>query len=243
MYDIHCHITYDVDDGSQTLDESVKMAEIAYESGVKGIVATPHSNVPRSFKNYWSSELLGKVRELREELVRRNIPLKIFCGQEIFCTRNTVELLKAEKLITINNTRYPLVEFGFYDQSHDVMEILKEIISLGYTPVIAHPERYAFVNENFDAIERIKLSGCLLQVNKGSLFGSFGEEARECASRMLAMRMADVVASDAHSPYMRTTEMNSAHEYICENYSYDYAKYVLNVNPGLILQNSKIYRF
>lgn len=240
MYDIHCHITFDVDDGSQTLNESVRMAEIAYESGVKGIVSTPHTNSPGSHKNYWSSELLEKVRILREELKKEHIPIKIFCGQEIFCTKETVKMLENGKLITINNTRYPLVEFGFYEKSQTVFSMLKELVRAGYSPIVAHPERYSFVHENFENVEKLKHIGCLIQVNKGSILGNFGDSAMESANRMLEARQVDVVSSDAHSPYVRNTEMMGIHEYICENFSYDYASYVLDIAPGLILRNLEI---
>lgn len=241
MFDIHCHIIYGVDDGSQTLDESVRMAEIAGMSGTRGIVATPHTNVPGAEKNYWSRELLDKVKAIREELRKRHINIKIFCGQEIFCTRDTVELLKSGELITLNNTKYPLVEFGFYEQARSVLSIVSKLVAEGYTPIIAHPERYEFIHEDFHLAQKLKRMGCLLQVNKGSILGNLGESTMETANRMLETHLADIVASDAHGPYMRTTSMDVMHELICENYSYDYANLVLNINPGLVLQNSETY--
>lgn len=243
MFDIHCHIIPGVDDGSDSIEESVRMAQLAYDSGVTAVVATPHCNIPNSYQNYWSRELHFMVTQLRNELKERRIPVKVFCGQEIFCTSRTHELLKSGKLITINNSRYALCEFDFYEYSSSVYEKLSKIIAEGYTPIVAHPERYAFVTEEGDAAMRLKSMGCLLQLNKGSLSGSFGRGARSNAYRMLDKRIADFIASDAHSPYVRTTRMEEAYEAVCEQFSIDYADLLFNDNPRRVVENSEVFSY
>lgn len=141
MYDIHCHIVYGVDDGAQSLEEAVRMVESASMSGTKGIVATPHTNVPGSYENYWNPELLDKIKELRNAVKESGADIQIFCGQEIFCTSQTVDLLKSGRAITLNNSKYPLLEFDFYEYADSVYMKLEKIIAEGYTPIVAHPER------------------------------------------------------------------------------------------------------
>ena len=239
MFDIHCHICYDSDDGAENLQTAVEMVELAYRNGVEGIVATPHSNVPGSYANYWNEEMHEKIRRLRGELQSRDVPVDIYTGQEIFCSNQTPRLLKEGSLITLNHSRYPLVEFDFYEFSDSVYAKLRALTAEGYVPVVAHPERYAFFSEEEDAVYKLKTIGCLLQVNKGSLEGRFGRNAFFASRRLLAMRQADVVASDAHSPYMRTPNMLDAHELICEEFSYDYADLLLEENPLRIIQNDE----
>lgn len=243
MYDIHSHIIYGVDDGAQSLEEAVKMAELAMANGTKGIVATPHTNVPGSYENFWGASLLEKVKELRAALKKNYIDMQIFCGQEIFCTSEAVNYLKEGKVITLNNSKYPLVEFGFYEYSDAVYYNLEQIVSAGYVPVVAHPERYAFVSEDDSAAIKLKNIGCALQVNKGSLTGKFGANAMRTARRLLEERLADVVASDSHSPYIRSTNLAGIHEWISEEYSLDYADVLLEFNPKRILQNRDIINF
>ncbi len=243
MYDIHCHIAFGLDDGAQTLDEAVAIVELASQRGTKGIVATPHCNIPGSYKNYWSNDVLDRIKALREALDKNYIDVQIFCGQEIFCTSMTPELLKSGELITLNNSRYPLVEFDFYEYSDSVYSKLDKLISEGYVPVVAHPERYAFVCNEEDAARRLKRMGCLLQVNKGSFEGKFGPEAMEMSRQLLDSGYADVVASDAHSPYMRTSNMIHTHEFISEEYSFDYADLLLSVNPKRILRNKETFSY
>ena len=243
MYDIHSHIVYGVDDGAQSLDEAVKMVEYASLHGTKGIVATPHTNVPGSFDNLWDAELLERVKELRSALKENYVDVQIFCGQEIFCTSYAIDYLKSGKVITLNNSRYPLVEFDFYEYSDSVYSKLNEIIAEGYVPVVAHPERYAFVAEDEEAAVRLKKLGCVLQINKGSLTGNFGESAFYTAQRLIEERLADVIASDSHSPYVRTTNMENVHELVSEVYSPNYADVLLDINPKRILQDREIITF
>lgn len=240
MYDIHNHIVYGADDGAQSLEEAVKMVENAVMNGTKGLVATPHTNVPDSFENFWGPDLLEKVKKLRAALKENYIDAQIFCGQEIFCTEDTSDFLKSGKVITLNNSRYPLLEFDFYDYSDSVYSRLEKVISEGYVPVVAHPERYAFVAEEEDAALKLKKLGCVLQINKGSLTGNFGESAFYTAQRLIEERLADVIASDSHSPYVRNTNMRNVHELVSEQYSSNYADILLNINPKRILQDREI---
>lgn len=237
MLDIHCHICYGSDDGAENLETAVEMVGQAFEHGTEGIVATPHCNVPGTYENYWGEELHEKVRQLRAELQAREIPVEIYTGQEIFCTNQTAKLLTSGELITLNHSRYPLVEFDFFEYPESVYAKLRMITAEGYTPIVAHPERYDFVSEEEDAIYKLKNLGCLLQINKGSLEVRFGRDAFFASRRMLELRLADVIASDAHSPYMRTPNMQSVHELICEEYSYDYAELLLIRNPRRIIQD------
>ena len=243
MFDIHCHICYGCDDGADSLDTAVKMAELALEKGTKAIAATPHCNIPGSFTNFWSGEFETKLDLLRAALAERGTEIGIFPGQEIFCTSRTPQLLESGELITLNNSRYPLVEFDFYEFSDSVYDKLRSLVSHGYVPVVAHPERYAFVSEESGAASAMKSIGCLLQINKGSLDGRFGMQAYIAASEMLGGRLADVIASDAHSPYMRTPDMSHIHEKICEEYSYEYADLLFSGNPERILENRETLAF
>ncbi len=237
MLDIHCHICYGSDDGAENLETAAEMVGQAYRHGTVGIAATPHCNIPGSYANYWGDALHEKVTRLREELKARQIPVEIYSGQEIFCTNQTARLLREGELITLNHSRYPLVEFDFFEFSDSVYEKLRMLVAEGYVPVVAHPERYAFVSEEEEAVYKLKNIGCLLQINKGSLEGRFGRNAFFASRRLLELRQADVIASDAHSPYMRTPNMQNTHELICEEYSYDYADLLLEENPRRIIRD------
>lgn len=240
MLDIHCHILHGLDDGSDNIEESVRMAKLAVEGGTKAIIVTPHSNIPESYQNYFDKVYAQKFKELNSRLKAEKIPLKIFPGHEIFAAGNFVELIKKKRLLTLNSSDYPLVEFAFTEHADSVYEKLSMLISEGLTPIVAHPERYAFVAEDDFAPFRLKTMGCLLQINKGSLKGSFGRDAYIAAHAIIENELADFVASDAHSPYMRTPFLADAHEIISEIHSEEYADLLLWQNPVKALNNQKI---
>lgn len=240
MYDIHCHILYGVDDGADTLQESLEMAQIAYESGTKAVAVTSHSNCSPSNPNFWDDDFKERFNKLSAAITEAGIPLKLLTGQEIFCKGNFIEYLKAGKLITLNNSRYPLVEFPFTEHSDDVFRKIQKLISEGFVPVIAHPERYSFVAESFESLIKLKKMGCLIQLNMGSLKGKLGKTAHDLAVKTLSYELADVVASDGHSPFMRTPCLGEAHEYITERFSAKTADLLLSKNPLTILKNQKL---
>lgn len=240
MNDIHCHILFGLDDGSVSIEESVEMAKLARTGGTRRIIATPHSNVTGSFRNMWCPEFSDMLDRLNGRLRDEDVDIRIFPGQEIFCGENFADLLLDGKLITLNNSRYPLVEFDFYEHSSSVYMKLKKIVAEGYVPVVAHPERYAFLSEDESAATKLKRMGCLLQVNKGSLQGNFGRSAHKAARFLLDNSFADFIASDAHSPYMRTPFLAEAFELVAESYSFDYARLLFSENTLAVIENRDI---
>lgn len=243
MLDIHCHICYDSDDGAESPDVALKMIELAARCGTHGIAVTPHSNVAGSYRNYLSDGITEKLDILRGMVRKNGINVQLFSGQEIFMTDSVPSLLQSGELITLNGTQYPLVEFDFDESSLSVYSKLECLIAAGYTPVVAHPERYAFVIEDESAPVKLRSMGCVLQVNKGSIEGHFGELPFRAVHNMLHYQLADIAASDAHSPYMRTPDMSNAHEIVSNEIAFEYAELLFSVNPANVLQGKEIMRF
>ena len=240
MNDIHCHILFGLDDGSVNIEESVEMARIARSGGTKKIIATPHSNVTGSFRNMWCPEFCDMIERLRSSIRDSGCDIEIFPGQEIFCGENFLQHLLDGRLITLDNSKYPLVEFNFHEHSASVYTKLKKLVAEGYVPVVAHPERYAFLSEDDSAAAKLRKMGCLLQINKGSLQGSFGRNASKAANLLLKKSYADFVASDAHSPYVRTPFLAEAFEFVSESYSFDYARLLFSENPSAVIENKDV---
>lgn len=237
MIDLHCHILPGLDDGAFSLDESLMMAEAAYESGTRGIVCTSHSGP------YPKDELLTAFSELQRALRRSSIPIEIYTGQEIYLTEHfPMQIRDIERgyPITINNTAYILVEFDPMAHSRILKDAVDRLTAGGFIPIIAHPERYRAVAEDVFLAQRLKAAGALLQLNKGSLKGAFGPSAMRAALYMLDERMADFIASDAHSPYERTPKLREVHAFVSEQYSIDYADLLLRENPARVVGNIQI---
>lgn len=243
MYDIHCHIIPGADDGADSMAETVEMLNIAASNRTKAVICTPHSNIPKSFINYWDENLEKRFNEIKAEVQKRNIPIEVFKGHEIFLAGDFIERIKNNELITLNNSEYILVEFYPLEKESSAYKKLALLTAEGYKPIVAHPERYAFVIEHEDAIANMKEIGCLIQVNKGSLKGRFGQTVMHTAHSILDNRSADFIASDAHSPYKRTPNLTDVHEMVSTEYSPDYADYLLKTNPFSVINNKPIFEY
>jgi len=240
LVDIHCHILHGVDDGSGDFTDSLEMAQLAVQNGTKAIFATPHCNMPHYFENFMSAELENRLSALQKMLDDRKVGLTVYCGHEIYLAEGFLQRLNRSELITLNRSRYPLVEFDFYEKASDAYRKIKMLVSEGYVPIVAHPERYAFTGEDENAVRKLRRCGALIQLNSGSLSGSFGRAPAILAENILHNQLADFIASDAHSQYSRTPDLSQAHEFVCENFSYEYADLLLKINPAKVINNYEI---
>lgn len=240
MIDIHSHVLFGVDDGSQSMEESLELLAIAAESGVHTLVTTPHCNIPGEYENYASDELAARFERLDHAREKAEIPIRLCRGMEVFATPELPELLQQNKIWTLNGTRYFLMEFSFSEDPDFCSWILRRCRELDYTPVIAHPERYYFVQDDPDLAFDWCVEGFPLQLNKGSILGRFGPETLYCAHQLLEHGLAACVASDAHSPRQRSTYMSEINEYLLENYGADYCRLLLNENPARILSGREL---
>ncbi len=238
--DIHCHILPFLDDGAYSEDDFLNMAEVAEESGTDTVICTSHA-YPGC--DYTPEEYADVFRDMKERLVRFGIDVKLYPGQEIFVGGDAEEIsegIKSGRLFTLNDSVYPLIEFDFGEVPEAVFRAVRVLKADGFTPVIAHPERYDFLADSPDEAERLHRAGALLQLNAGSIGGFFGPDAEYTARYLLGERLADFVASDAHSPYVRTPVLTDAHEWVSDFCSPRYADYLFTENPQKIIKNEII---
>lgn len=234
MIDLHCHILPELDDGARDLDETLRMARMAAESGISHLVATPHCTEGGA-RTVWES-----VSFLRQALQEMRLPLKVYTGMEIYGTRDTARLLAEGRLLTLNRSRYPLVEFDFESDGIGETRILQSILQAGFRPVVAHPERYLYIQREPQILNEWVNMGCLLQINKGSLTGRFGPVCQELGMALVDRKFAAVVASDAHSAVSRTPWMYDAWDLLARQFSPIAAEHLLLEIPKKILNNESI---
>lgn len=234
MIDLHSHILPGLDDGARSLQESIAMARMAVDSGVTAMVATPHCSDDRR-RDVYDAWLL-----LREAMEEARIPLQLFLGMEIFGTPATAQMLKNGSLFTLNQSRYPLVEFSFHSDGEEETHILRSICRAGFRPVVAHPERYSYVQRDPAIVNTWYQMGCLLQLNRGSILGRFGHKAQQTAAQLVVRGFTAAVASDAHSPRSRTPWMADVSELLLEGLSPEQVRQLLHDNPMHIIQNEDI---
>lgn len=233
MVDIHCHILPEVDDGAWDMEAAVAMAKIARDCGVKKIITTPHfKGEPKSLEAV--GFLMHQRRLLQSRLKREKIEVELLPGAEVLCVPQTMELAQTGRLPTLGTGRYVLTEFYFDSSAGFMDETLHGLRQMGYLPVVAHPERYGAVQRDPELAARWFHRGIVLQINKGSVLGAFGRRAEDAAVRMLCRGNAHIIASDAHSPHVRTTDLQPVRHWCLDHLGQAYTKILLEDNPGRV---------
>ena len=240
MIDIHSHILPGIDDGSSDLYESLEMAELAVRGGTSTIVATPHCNIPGSYRNYYSEEYDYVFNLLQDSIKNENIDLQVLPGMEVFVTEDVPKLITEGMVIPINNTKYMLFEFGFGEEPDFVRYMLERIMDLGVKPVIAHAERFHFVHDNPHLLKEWKKKDIVIQMNKGSFQGRFGYKSEEIAFMAMDAGLVNVIASDAHGCNMRTPFMDNVYYELSADYKAEYLNKLFNDNPLKIITGRSI---
>lgn len=197
MTDIHSHILYDVDDGSRTIEESIELLQRMYDVGFRNVIFTPHYIEGSDYKCV-NKEKREKFSKLKEELENRRININIYLGNEIFINENIHELIEKDEIHTLNDTNYILVEFPFHNQVINVEDIIYELTVKGYTPIIAHPERYSYFQDNYKEVDRLRKEGFLFQGNYSSILGYYNKESEKLLKYMLKKGYIDFLATDIH---------------------------------------------
>lgn len=241
MLDLHCHILPGVDDGAESMEVSLAMAAMAAESGVRYIFATPHCNTRNEQKNFRSSALINAYLELQEAIDRRGIPIKILSGAEVMARGRFEKHLEEGDFMTLNGSRYLLVEFYFDESPHYMEHILRLVEEAGLVPVVAHPERYFCVQSSPQIPELWVERGRILQLNKGSLLGALGEGAYDTAAMLLRRGLAGVIASDAHHHSYRTPHMGRLLEELHRRFPEADPERLLWINPMRIAKDEDLY--
>ena len=169
-------------------------------------------------------------------VITPNIPEgEVLSGMEIWCTDDLEEGIQIGYYPGLNGTDAYLIEFGFDDSAQACRQHIRTVLDLGKRPVIAHPERYACIQDDIAEAGRWTSEGCLLQINKGSPFGSYGRRAAQAAYDLLRRHLVYCVGSDAHSPYRRTPYMGEIRELLTEEFSRSTARSLLDGNPRELL--------
>lgn len=240
MIDIHAHILPGIDDGARDIDDTLEMAEIAVEGGVTEMIVTPHCNLPDGFGVYFDDEYITAFRYAAREIERAGIPLKLYPGMEVFASYELPKLLSEGRVMTLNESRYLLVEFDFDEEEEYASGILSQIQRMKAVPVVAHAERYRFVQEHPQIVREWRRQGVCVQINKGSYLGSFGRRAERTAWLLTDQKLVTAVASDTHGPDMRTPYMKEAYQELLAQYPKEYAQALVEDYPRRILEDRPI---
>ena len=238
MIDVHCHILPEVDDGAESMQQAINMAKIAQEEGISKMIATPHYHP--EFK-YEKGEELKKISErFKKELKENNIDIEIYLGNEIYFTYDLMDKISELDFYCLNDSKYILIEFPPNNFPSNLCNIVYELKQQGYTPVLAHVERYMQIHEDTEIIYDCIKTGAIIQINSSSLIGKQGKQFQKICDLLISRNMVHLVATDAHSDTRRRPLLREAYEYVEDKYSKSMAENLFKNNAQCILDNKDI---
>ena len=194
--DMHSHLLPCIDDGAPDVSTSVYLIRGMIELGYQKLITTPHI-YPDLYPNNRDT-ILNAHKLLTEQLRQENIGIDIKPAAEYFIDEMfSARLEKGEELLTIKDNMV-LIEISFVSPPRELNHVIFDMVTGGYQPIIAHPERYNYYHHQKDTYEQFKHQGCLLQVNMLSLLGYYGKQVQDTAIYLAKNGMIDFVGTDLH---------------------------------------------
>ena len=237
--DIHCHCLPGLDDGPETLEDSLDLCRALVDDGITTVIATPHQ-LGRYDGSNWGPQIRSEVRALADALSAENIPLQVKPGADVRIDERLCDLLNSGQVMTLADTgKYVLLELE-HDSAIEPQTLLPELLAQGRVPILSHPERNSVLNKRVDSVIPWLENGAILQVTAGSLTGHFGPVAQKIAWQWLGRGYVDVVASDAHDARKRKPLMSMAIDLTSSRLTHFITRKVFIDNPALILNGDII---
>jgi tyrosine-protein phosphatase YwqE len=193
--DIHSHLIPGIDDGSQTMNQTIAMLAKFQELGYKKVITTPHV-MSDSFPNT-SENILAGLADVRAEIKKVGLTIEIDAAAEYYFDETFVAKIKAKDLLTFGDN-YVLLEFAFHSPPQYIDQMFFELQSRGYRPVVAHFERYMYYLGKIDRAIEWRQKGINIQININSLSGHYGPDIKKQAERLIDAGEFDFIGTDCH---------------------------------------------
>lgn len=243
MIDLHCHILPGVDDGAIDMEETIAILKKAKNAGFHTICFTPHYAEPQYLNTKeQNSEIL---KEIEARVKEENLKFQLLLGNEIFIGDKIEEFLKNGMIATLANSRYALVELPMYQElpQEVTQKLLERIREQGFEVVIAHPERYRYIQKNPKKLLEYFGEKNIFQGNYASIIGVYGKEAKETMKKLLKDKQIHYLASDVHHIYRCFyDDFACIQKKLLKVVDKEYFEILTETNPKLIIENKEIVK-
>lgn len=225
MIDIHSHLLPGIDDGAQTIEESIVLAKQAVLEGVEHMILTPH-HYNHQFINH-KYNVIQAAEELQEIYDKEGIALTVYPAQEIRIKETLLDdiLYQDDYLPLDEGGKYYLIEMPTKTIPDYALNLVKDMVQNGITPVIAHPERNHVFAKDLKVLRRFIEVGCLGQLTSHSYIGAYGDTLRQISQEMIRQNLVHVIASDAHHITKRPIKLKDAYEQLEKDFDRDTVAY------------------
>ncbi len=217
MVDMHSHVLPGIDDGAQNPEESIFLIKRMMDLGIKKIIATPHIMV--DYYRNTPETINGALEILKAALVKENIDIEIQAAAEHYFDETFEARVNEERLMVMGDN-YVLFEFSFINQPLNTIPVIQKLTDLGYKPILAHPERYTYMD-----IEKYRILhnwGVDFQLNTISLTGYYGKDSKRLAEELIDNQLIDFISSDMHHPRHAEALKNALRMPYLEKVMFDY---------------------
>ena len=238
MIDIHSHILPNIDDGSRSIDETFNLIREAKNVGFDAIVSTSHymegyyeTNVPE--REVW-------VKAIYENLQAKNVDINLFLGNEIYMSENIIKLLEERKASTINDTSYVLFELPLNAEPLNLYDVIYEMQQYKLVPILAHPERYSFVQREPELVYDLVEKGVLMQANYGSIIGQYGKKTQMIVRKFFEGNMIHMLGSDVHRQNTIYPKIPQILSELNSLIGEEKLEELTTTNPNLVIHNKRI---
>lgn len=238
MIDFHSHIIPNVDDGSRSVEETFELLKEAKDAGFSGVISTSHY-----MEEYYETDVAERnvwIKAISESLGKKDIDLNLYLGNEVYITKNIINLLETRKATSINNSNYVLFEFPMNSKPMDMYDIIYDMLEYKLIPILAHPERYSFVQKDPNLVYDLIQKGVLMQSNYGSILGMYGEKAEIIVRKLLENNMVHFLGSDVHRSGSVYPKIHNCLREIETIIGEDKLEEISSVNPELVVENKRI---
>lgn len=194
--DVHSHLIPGIDDGSQSMEETIGMLLKFVDLGYQKVITTPHI-MQDHYPN--TSEIIKKgLEEIRQEIDKLNIPISIEAAAEYYFDEFLFKKIKEGDILTFGDN-YVLFELSFVSKPHNLNQLIFDFKTNNYTPILAHYERYPYLyDRGMEYVEQLKEKGLKIQVNLNSLTGHYGKTVQKQAEFLIDSKLVDLVGTDCH---------------------------------------------
>jgi protein-tyrosine phosphatase len=210
--DVHSHLLPGLDDGVKTFEESEEIILRFQKLGYSKIITTPH--VMSDFYRNSNEDILNKLEELNRWLFERKIQMTIQAAAEYYLDEELMRRVETDDPLLTFGNKYLLFETNFMTEPFQMKEFIFAATTKGYRPVLAHPERYMYLQDNFEKAEDLFNRGVLFQLNISSISGYYSKAAQRLAFKLIDKGWVHLIGSDCHNiQHIQLLEETITHKY------------------------------
>ena len=243
--DIHSHVIPSLDDGAQTMEEALELLRLDWEEGIRVVFATPHYGIENGYAPT-NNDIWEGYNHLKDAARDAGIEIDIQYGTEWYCAEDIVDRIQNHEACSMMPSDWYMVEFLEWGDVTEPAEVmlrrLKKLKDNHIKTILAHPERYKAIQQDWDLAKRICDLGVLLQVNAYDLELNKNEATRNLAQWMAREEMISFIGSDMHGtrPGKRTPKMKEGIRWLYDNVDYDYANEIVRMNAEKYLNVERL---